>query len=67
VANVVTVQRAAVFTAWLARQGVDTRELDGEQLRMFYVLYQRRSLEAQRERYARDWGADAASASPEKR
>jgi len=67
VTHCVTIPRAAVFTAWLARQGVDTRELNGPQLRMFYELYQRRSLEAQRERYARDWGADAASASPGKR
>jgi hypothetical protein len=51
----VTITEAARFIAWLAGQGIDSRALDGDELRSRYRVYQRRLQDATARRYEREW------------
>lgn len=51
----VTMTEAARFIAWLSEQGIDSRALDGDELRSHYRVYQRRLQDATAARYEREW------------
>lgn len=61
-----SITQTARFIAWLSEQGMDSRRMDGDDLRRHYQVYQRRVQDATAARYEREWSRTEWAAAAER-